>query len=85
MLLGSDHNKRGLRSSIQIQPGDRRGELLLATSDQFNGLNRQNLCGDGTGTDTMPMYRSHLSSHIRSSVKVKHNIMQTIFPSPGPI
>ena len=35
-----------------------------------NGLIRQNSCGTGTWTDTMPKYWTHLSSHISCSVKV---------------
>ena len=40
--------------------------------DRDHGLFRHNLCGTGTGTrtDTMPKYRTHLSSHISCSVKV---------------
>ena len=37
-----------------------------------DGLIRQNLCGTETGswTDTMPKYRTRLSSHVSCSVKV---------------
>ena len=43
--------------------------------------------GTGTGkrTDTMLKYRSRLSSHISCSVKVKHEIVQPIFPGPRPV
>ena len=46
------------------------GSFTLTETD---GLIRQNLCGNGTGTrtrtDTMPKYRSCLSSHVSCSVK----------------
>ena len=56
-----------------------------------NGSFRQNLCGyrtrtrTGTGTDTMPKYRTNLSSHISCSVKVWHNIQwPNLVPVPVP-
>ena len=43
-----------------------------------NDLFRQNLCGNGTGTDSMPKYRYRSQSHISCSVKVQHNIQWLI-------
>ena len=44
----------------------------------YNGFFRQNLRGNEAGSDTMPKYRSSLSSHMSCSVKVQHNIQWPI-------
>ena len=55
--------------SFDIECAGRKGKRSL---QYFDGLCRQNLCGNGTGTgtDTMPKYRTHSSSHKSCSVKV---------------
>ena len=51
--------------SFDIECAGRKGKHGLQC---FDGLFRQNLCGNGT--NTMPVYRTRLSSHISCSVKV---------------
>ena len=41
--------------------------------------------GPGPGLGPIKFYCSPLSSHISSSVKVQHNVMQASFTGPGPV
>ena len=60
-------------SEVYVEPVPRAKKIphRALKFEAGDGLFRQNLCGNGTGTgsDTIPKYRACLSSHISCSVK----------------